>query len=72
MKGLSECSTSTNPNSNVYGVIVAVRAVGGSGGLAEGMSTEGSMNLVGKKWWASRWHVHGGEHGSGWEEAEDK
>ena len=68
MKGLSECSTSTNPNSNVCGVIVAVRAVGGSGGLAEGVSTEGGMDLVGRNAWMRRWHVCGRDHRSGCEE----
>jgi len=64
MKGLSECSASPNPNSNVCGVIVAVRAVGGSGGLVDGMSAEGIMDLVVRNGWMRRWHVHGRDHGS--------
>ena len=37
----------------------------GSGGAADSMSSEGSMVLVVRERWASRWHVHGREHGSG-------
>ena len=45
---------SANTNSNVCGVIVAVKAVGGSGGLVDSMSTEGSMALGGRKRRTSR------------------
>ena len=65
-------SANTNKNSNMCGVIMAARAVGESGGIADGMSTEGSMALVGRKPWARRWYVHGWEYGSGREEAEDE
>ena len=63
---------SANTNSNVCGVIVAVRAMGGSGGLVDGMSTEGSMTLGGRKRRTSRWYVLGREHGSGREESVNK
>ena len=47
-------SANTNTNSNVCGVNVVVRVVGGSGGVAEGMSTEGSMALGGRRRRTSR------------------
>lgn len=42
-------STNTNKNSNGCGVLVTVRVVGENGGLADGMFTEGSMALGGRK-----------------------
>ena len=51
---VSMYSANTNKNKNVRGVSVAVRAVGGSGGLADGMSTEGIMALGGRNRWMNR------------------
>ena len=45
---------SANTNSNVCGVIVTVKAVGGSGWLVDSMSTEGSMVLIVRRRWSSR------------------
>ena len=50
-------------------MIVAVRALGGSGGLADDMSTEGIMTLGGKKRKTRRWHFLGRKHGSGRDES---
>ena len=54
MSVVSERSTQTNKNRNVCGVIMAVRAVGGSDGRADAMSTEESMTLDGRKRTTSR------------------
>ena len=67
-----ECTRKCFTNSNVCGVNVAVRAVGGSGLVAEGMSTEGIMTLGGRRWRTIRWHVLGRDHGSGCEESVDE